>query len=220
MTSLAVSPLTMRQATMHQLRSFGLTVPSHFQLLFPQGQSPQLRSTFEIESRLAIINVIQARVFNMPEDLAMRWLLDAHILDHLVPSEWGFIAGGRGDRMRFSEQCESLYALAWVLGLVDHLDPRRPCEENFPALLPDLRLPESFADWRGRQLNAPRTAAEATEMLDLYFCLDWLCDQAYQSGYQPPGGLDDSLIWHRRWVLEWVVTFAGETPAAWDQVQF
>ncbi|MFC4335284.1 DUF4272 domain-containing protein [Salininema proteolyticum] len=219
MTSLAVSPHTMRQTTVSLLRNYGLTVPNQFQLLFPQGTVPRVRNSHEIESRLAILNVIQARVFNMPEDLAMRWLLDAHILDHLVPAEWGFIACGRGDRMRYAEQCESLYALAWVLGLVEHLDPRRPCEENFPALLPDLRTPEPFADWRSRQLHATRGPADIAEMLDLYFCLDWLCEQAYQTGVNPPAGLDDSLVWHRRWVLEWVVTFDGEEAPMWDQVK-
>ncbi|GAB3997506.1 hypothetical protein GCM10029992_20570 [Glycomyces albus] len=131
----------------------------------------------------------------------------------------GFIACGRGERTRYADQLESLYAVAWLLGLADHLDPGAECSEDLPELLPDLRAPESFGDWRDRRLTPTRDAAVVAEMFDLYYCLDWICDQARRSGRSLPNGVDDSLVWHRRWALEWAVVFADERPAHWDEVR-
>ncbi|WP_460495810.1 DUF4272 domain-containing protein [Glycomyces tarimensis] len=205
---------------MDGLSALGIPAPpDQFPLPFPDGRLPGLRPRFHMEARAAILNIVQARVFDMPEELAMRWLLDGHVLDHLTPDEWGFIACGRGERARYADQLESLYAIAWLLGLVDHLDPAVACAEDLPELLPDLRRPESFSSWRDRNLTTTRDAGVVAEMLDLYYCLDWFCDQARRGGKPLPRGVDDSLVWHRRWALEWAVVFAEERPVNWDEVR-
>ncbi|WP_051393729.1 DUF4272 domain-containing protein [Glycomyces arizonensis] len=193
--------------------------PERLPTPFSDNRLPKLRYRVDMEARAAILNVVQARVFNMPEDLAMRWLLDAHVLDHLTPDEWGFIACGRGERARYADQLESLYAVSWLIGLVDHLDPALACAEDLPEMLPDLRRPESFSEWRDRHLTPTRDAAVVAEMLDFYYCLDWVCDQARRSGSPLPRGIDDSLVWHRRWALEWAVHAEGHRPLRWDEVR-
>lgn len=220
MPPLIADPRHIRHRTFAGLDRLGLgNLPERFPLPFAPSDRPQVRSRPDIEARAAILNVVQARVFDMPEDVAMRWLLDAHVLDELTPAEWGFIASGRGDRMLYADQLESLYALAWILGLAPTLDPAMPCSGDLPDLLPDLRGPESLADWRGRSLSAQRDLSEVAEMLDLYYCLDWMCEQAHRSGMASPMGLDGNLIWHRRWSLEWSLFFAHERAPRWDQIQ-
>ncbi|QSB05838.1 DUF4272 domain-containing protein [Natronoglycomyces albus] len=220
MAPLITDPRHIRHRTFAGLDRLGLGgLPDRFPLAFSPNDRPRLRSRSDIEARAAILNVVQARVFDMPEDMAMRWLLDAHVLDELTPGEWGFIACGRGDRILYADQLESLFALAWILGLAHHLDPTTPCSEDLPDLLPDLRAPESLADWRGRRLPAQRDPGEIAEMLDLYYCLDWMCEQAHQSGMAPPHGLDANLIWHRRWALEWALVFSPTNAPRWDQIQ-
>ncbi|HEU5129562.1 MAG TPA: DUF4272 domain-containing protein [Glycomyces sp.] len=220
MPSLISDPRSLRARTVDGLGALGIPAPpDRFPTPFPDNRVPRLRARGDMEARAAILNIVQARVFNMPEELAMRWLLDAHVLDHLAPDEWGFIACGRGDRARYADQLESLYAVAWLIGLVDHLDPTAACAEDLPELLPDLRRPESFSEWRDRHLTPLRDAGVVAEMLDLYYCLDWVCDQARRSGSPLPRGIDDSLVWHRRWALEWAVCPEDRRPVRWDEVR-
>lgn len=223
MTPLLFDPRQIRRRTCDGLAHLGLAVrPDLLPRIFGPNDNVAVRPPSDLEARAAILNVVQARVFEMPPELAMRWLLDAHVLDDLTSAEWQFIATGNGDARRFSDQLESLYALAWMLGLTSHLDPSRYCSEQLPTLMPDLRAGEPFADWRGRALPAPREAVEVAEMLDLYCCLDWMCEEARRHGERPPARLDHSMIWHRRWSLEWSLVPAGSNRAdtcPWDRVQ-
>ena len=223
MTSLLFDPRHIRTRTCEDLAQLGVSVrPDYLPLIFSPGEDISLRPLKDIEARAAILNVVQARVFDMPPQLAMRWLLDAHVLEDLTPDEWQFIASGRGAPQRFSEQLECLYALAWMLGLAPHLDPSEYCSDGLPSLMPDLRTSEPFGAWRARTLPSGRDAVEIAEMLDLYSCLDWLYSDARNRNTPPPGPLDESLLWHRRWALEWVVVLAGRnrrgSQPSWDAV--
>lgn len=223
MTSLLFDPRHIRTRTCDGLAQLGVMVRSDYlPLIFAPDEAVALRSLRDIEARAAILNIVQARVFDMPPQMAMRWLLDARVLEELTPDEWQFIATGNGDSHRYSEQLESLYALAWLMGLVPHLDPSEYCTDVLPTLMPDLRTSESFGRWKARTLPSCRDAVEVAEMLDLYSCLDWLYSDAQRRGAPMPGPLDPSLIWHRRWALEWVIMLSGRNrggPTQWDRVQ-
>lgn len=224
MTSLLFNPQQIRSRTCDGLAQLGTPVrPEFLPLVFAPGEDVAVRPVRDIEARAAILNIVQARVFDMPTQMAMRWMLDARVLEELTPDEWQFIATGRGNPQRYSEQLEALYALAWLLGLVPHLDPGEYCSDGLPQLMPDLRSGESFSAWRSRTLPAGRDTVMIAEMLDLYCCLDYLYGESRRQGVPPPGPLDESLIWHRRWALEWAVVLRGHGRPrilpAWDQVQ-
>lgn len=223
MTSLLFDPRQIRSRTCEGLAQLGVPVRTDYlPLIFSPGEDVALRPLSHIESRAAILNIVQARVFDMPADMAMRWLLDAHVLEELTPDEWQFIATGRGEAQAYSEQLESLFAIAWVMGLAPHLDPSEYCSEELPNLMPNLRTREPFNAWKARTLPASRDAVAVAEMLDLYCCLDWLYTDALRRGVSPPGQLDASLIWHRRWSLEWATVLNGynrQAPVSWDRVQ-
>ena len=223
MTSLLFDPRHIRTRTCEDLARLGINLRTDYlPLIFSPGEDIALRPHTDIEARAAILNIVQARVFDMPAYMAMRWLLDARVLEDLVADEWQFIATGKGDRQAYSEQLESLYSLAWLLGLVPQLDPSQYCSDSLPSLMPDLRTSEPFTVWKARALTAPRDAVEVAEMLDLYCCLDWMYAEATRRGVPMPGSLDPSLIWHRRWSLEWALKtngHNGSTAQAWDRVQ-
>lgn len=207
---------------MDELRRLGLPVPPEsFPLLWERGDEVELRAVAEIESRSAILNVVLARCFGMPPDLAMGWLLDARLVDAVTPPEWHFVVSGKGDHRSFALHLEALFALAWLLGLVRDLDPLEPPDERLVGLFPDLPAGQPYAVWRSRTLSAQREPRAAAAMLDRYYCLDWAFLTAERHRQRLPGQLDSNAMGQRRWALEWAVVFHGphhDPPSGWEAV--
>lgn len=205
-----------------ELRRLGLPQPPpQFPLVWEPGDDVELRPTAEIEARTAILHLVLARCFGMPPQAAMSWLLGSHLIDLVTPPEWQFVMGGRGDHRSFVLHHEAVFALAWLLGLTKYLDPEAPADDRLMELLPNLPAGETFAQWRSRTLAAPRSAADAAALLDLYYCLDWAFLEAERVGAPLPGVIDANAIGQRRWALEWAVIFRGpyhDPPAGWEEV--
>lgn len=221
MTVPVPDPREIRDASLEELSRLGLPLPPpQYPLVWEPGDTVELRPTGEIEARIAILHVVLARCFGMPADAAVSWLLASHLVDFVTPPEWQFIIGGRGDQRSFVLHHDAIFALGWVLGLTRHLDPLEPVDNQLMALLPNLPADESFTDWRSRILAAPRDAAEAAALLDLYYCLDWAYLENERRGAPPPV-IDANAIGQRRWGLEWAVVFRGpyhQKPAGWEEV--
>jgi Domain of unknown function (DUF4272) len=165
--------------------------------------------------------VVLSRCFGMPPDLAMEWLLNAHLIDKLTRPEWQFVVANEGDQMIFALHLEAVFALSWVLGIAMDLDPLRPSPPALIERLPDLPKAETYTSWRARTLTAPREPREVAVLLDLYYCLDWAYLEAERHHQQLPGDLDSNAIGQRRWALEWVVVFTGpyhDEPPGWEEV--
>jgi hypothetical protein len=221
-TVLAPDPAATRAASLGELRRLGLPLPpATFPLVWERGDEVDLRPTVNIESRAAILNVVLARCFGMPRELAMSWLLGCHLVESVTPPEWHFMVAGRGDHRSFALHLEALFALAWLLGLVKELDPVEPPDDRLIDLFPDLPAGESFGQWRARTLTAVREPREAAGMLDLYYCLDWSYLALERRRHRLPGRIDSNAIGQRRWALEWAVVFRGpfhDPPGGWEEV--
>jgi hypothetical protein len=218
----APDPRAVRAASLSELRRLRLPLPPpHYPLAWEPGDMVALRPSAELEARTAVLNVVLARCYGMPQQAAMSWLLGAHLLDSVTRPEWQFVTAGRGDRRAFVLHLEAIFGLVWLLGLVKRLDPAEPPEDRMVDLLPHLPAAESMAQWRSRSLIAPRDAAEAAAMLDLYYCLDWSYLEAERHRVPLPGLIDSNAIGQRRWALEWAVNLYGryhEPPCGWEQV--
>ncbi len=218
----APDPHGIRQASLDELNRIGLPIPpANFPLVWDLGDRVELRPLADIEARIAVLDVVLGRCFGMPPELAMEWLLDAHLIDRLTPPEWQFVALGEGDQMVFALHLEAVFALAWVLGIALDLDPLRPSPQGLIERLPDLPRGEPYEAWRSRTLTAPREPREVAALLDLYYCLDWAYLEAERASIQLPGVLDSNAIGQRRWALEWAVVFIGphhETPPGWEEI--
>jgi hypothetical protein len=195
--------------------------PATHPLIWEPGDRVSVRPSADIEARMAILNVVLARAFGMPSDLAAAWLRDAHLMERLTGAEWDFVVSGLGDRDVFALHFDALFALAWVIGIAMDLDPMRPSAEGLVGRLPLLPENESFADWRRRTLTAPREPVTAAAALDLYYCLDWAYLESERLGLPLPGPLDSNAVGQRRWALEWAVVrhgpFHGPAPE-WDEI--
>jgi hypothetical protein len=215
-------PDAVRAANLDELYRLGLPVPpANFPFVWEPGDQVALRPRPELEARAAVLNVVLARCFGMPSQRAIRWLLDAHLLDQLTPPEWRFVASGEGDSHAFALHLEALAALAWLLSIIKRLDPAAPGGENLIAVLPDLRGDEPYKAWQSRILTAPRDPREGAVLLDLYYCLDWAYLEAERQRAPLPGLIDSNAIGQRRWALEWAVVLHGpvhDAPPNWEEV--
>lgn len=222
MTVPAPDPRAVRAASQEELRRLRLPPPPpQFPLVWDQGDRVALRATPDLEARTAVLNVVLARCYGMPQEAAMSWLLGARLVEALTPPECQFVIGDKGDRRAFALHLEAIHGLTWLLGMADRLDPLEPAPERLVDQLPDLRKAESMQRWRSRTLVAPRDAAEAAAMLDLYYCLDWAFLEAERHRMRLPGVVDSHAIGQRRWALEWGVTLTGpyHDPARrWEEI--
>jgi len=218
----APDPHRVRAASVDQLRRLDLpSPPPNYPLIWEPGDTVELRPPSQVEGRTAILNVVLARCFGMPGEAAMAWLLDAHLLDDLTKPEWSFVATGEGDQASFALHLEALYALAWLLGLVPHLDPTEPAPDGLVAQLPHLPSMETFSGWSTRTIPTMRSAVEAAIVLDLFYCLDWSYLEAERRRIRLPGLIDSNAIGQRRWALEWAVILRGPyqaPPSDWEEV--
>ena len=184
----APDPEAVRANTLAELYRLRLPLPpSTFPLVWEVGDTVELRPREELESRAAILNVVLARSFGMPQQMAMGWLLEAHLLEKLTPPEWRFVASGEGDVHSFALHLEALGALGWLLSVLKNLDPSAPAAGNLMANFPDLRSGETYPSWRSRALASPRDPRDAAALLDLYYCLDWSYLEAERHQASFPG---------------------------------
>jgi hypothetical protein len=218
----APDPREVRTATVAELLRLRLpTPPEQYPLVWEPGDEVELRATGELEARAAVLNVVLARCFGMPQDAAMSWLLAARLVEDVTAPEWKFVASDQGDRRSFILHLDAVYALAWLLGLSQHLDPAAPPDDGLADLLPNLPAGEAYDHWRSRMLAAKRDPVQAAVVLDLYYCLDWAYLEAERQGLPLPGVIDANAIGQRRWALEWGVVFHGpfhDPPPGWEQV--
>jgi hypothetical protein len=218
----APDPRAVRAANVEEMRRLRLPLPpAQFPLVWEPGDEVELRPTADIEARTAVLHLVLARCFGMPAQAGMSWLLSSHLVAAVTPPEWQFVAGSRGDHRSFVLHHDAVFALSWVLGLTKHLDPEAPTDERLMEVLPNLPAGETFSQWRSRTLAAPRDAAEAAALLDLYYCLDWGYLEVERRGEARPGFLDANAIGQRRWALEWAIIFHGpyhDPPAGWEEI--
>lgn len=218
----APDPHEVRAASLAELRRLRLPLPPpRFPLVWDPGDAVALRPTAELEARVAVLNVVLACCYGMPQQAAMEWLLDAHLIDCVTRPEWQFVVTGRGNRHALAMHLEAIFGLTWLLGVTNHLDPTLPAQDGLVDLLPQLPRAESMTRWRSRTLVAPQDPVRAAAMLDLYYCLDWAYLEAERHRLPLPGVIDSHSIGQRRWALEWAVIFYGpyqDPPRGWEEI--
>ncbi|QOC93724.1 DUF4272 domain-containing protein [Micromonospora craniellae] len=218
----APDPREVREASLEELSRLRLPLPPpQFPLVWEPGDEIELRPTPEVEARIAVLHLIQARCFGMPPQAAMSWLLASHLLEMVTPPEFQFVTGAKGDHRSFVLHHDALFALTWVLGLTKQLDPTLPVDERLVARLPNIVEGETFRRWQARILTAPQHPADAAALLDLHYCLDWAYLEVSRAGRLLPGLVDANAIGQRRWALEWAVMLRGpyhDEPPGWEEV--
>jgi hypothetical protein len=140
-----------------------------------------------------------------------QWLISEGLMMQLTRPELDVIEG-RGPRLRkYMMQIEGMWALAWALGLISHLDHGKECSDSFVAMLPDIKAAESATAFRARV--SLRSTEELVQELDLEYCLHWIVREAALQGRRPPAHMRADDLIERRRALEWLMS-----ECEWDEV--
>jgi hypothetical protein len=198
-----------RTQSLSILEKRGLSVPVHFPLL---DEIEHTRSKDDILARLLCLHAALVCAFGFSKKKAIFWLRIEKLTQKLTANERNFIFEGVGAATSFQTQIEGMWALAWVLGLVEQLDFWSYCGEGFASLMPDVDVNESSA--RIAAASNLRSVDEIVAALDLAYCLHWNVRQAQLQG-KPSPVLESYVTIERRRALEWVLS-----DDEWDAVFF
>jgi hypothetical protein len=217
-----LDPTNVRTETLARISAAGFPIPPEKHLLLWAGsETYELRPLDQLLSRAAALNVVIARAFGTPPEVATGWLHDNGLDASLTTPERAWVGKGEGEARAFLGRIEALWALTWATGIASHLDPNRFCDDSLSPSLPNLPAGEAFHDWKARVAPERRPDDEVVKELDLYFCLDWAVMDAVQRHEPTPGAVPPYVVQQRRWALEWSVLFKGagrpEAPD-WEEI--
>jgi hypothetical protein len=197
-----------RKQTLKTASRLGYSVNDALPLL---DEVHNTRTADEAVKRLLCLHATAACAYGFDHSKARAWLERENALGDLTASELHFIEGGEGDPNQFKIQVEGMWALAWALGIVPHLDFSKGCDSKFVMMLPNLKIGEKSDTLRSKIKT--RAADEIIEACDLAYCLHGAARQAKLTGGKMPGKVQPYVIEERRRALEWLLS-----NDRWDEV--
>lgn len=202
--------IAIREQSVRRLRRWKLSDPGSLPL---HGESDfeWVRETAAVADRCHAIAAALALVHRAPV-ATVRAAIDEHGLERSLGTRerelLRVLEGGAetdaGELQQvlvdISWREEALYALLWVLGLVEDLPPDRMCPKNpvYERLAPGLHPGNARGDLRMRPLS------EIAAMLDLYYCLHWHARKAQYHGDIWDDEIAPGVVLERRRALEWL----------------
>lgn len=202
--------IAIREQSVRRLRRWKLSDPGSLPL---HGESDfeWVRETAAVADRCHAIAAALALVHRAPV-ATVRAAIDEHGLERSLGARerelLRVLEGGAetdaGELQQvlvdISWREEALYALLWVLGLVEDLPPDRMCPKNpvYERLAPGLHPGNARGDLRMRPLS------EIAAMLDLYYCLHWHARKAQYHGDIWDDEIAPGVVLERRRALEWL----------------
>jgi len=168
-----------------------------------------IRSTHQIADRALSLAAVVAVAFGLPRHRASDWLTSENLTESLSPHERAFVTDGEGVATQFQRHADSLFAFAWVLGIVDSFDFVMPAPKDLVRHFPDLRNGESSRVFRSRIV--PRSTNELVPIADAGYCIAWACREEKLQGRATVANL--STVDERRRSIEWALS-----KVKWEEV--
>jgi len=181
------------------LSKVGISVPERLPLI----DDFSIRPKGDILDRIICLNAVAAAAYGFDKIRAYSWLSQEKMLEKLTESERSFLISDVGNVDIFKTQVEGMWALAWIVNIVQSLDFWSQCDPHFVAMLPDLKTAESSSKFRAR--THLRNKTEIGFEVDLAYCLHWFLRDAEINGNKLPKGVINYLVMERRRALEWAI---------------
>jgi Domain of unknown function (DUF4272) len=182
----------------------------------PVLDDPKIQSLDVIKGRISIMNAVINIAFEAPTHIIKNWIIEQKLTKHLAESEQ-LIIDKPNDHLNNFElnsmmwYLESLWALMWVVEMIETLNPSDKIRDDMASQLPNLENEEG--NEKIMAVNILRSEIEIYTMLDYYYRLHWYCVDSRINGVKIK--LTEGVIYERRKSLEWVFNRAY----SWDNVQ-
>jgi Domain of unknown function (DUF4272) len=182
----------------------------------PVLDDPKIRSLDEIKRRISIMNAVINIAFEAPTHIIKNWIIEQKLTKHLAESEQ-LIIDKPNDHLNNFElnsmmwYLESLWALMWVVEMIESLEAKDKVGDDMASQLPNLEQEEG--NEKIAIVDKLRSEVEIYRMLDYYYRLHWYCVDNRINGVKIK--LTEGVIYERRKALEWVFNRGYN----WDNVQ-
>lgn len=202
---------SLREQTRRKIQPFGGHVPGHLPLL--SDEDVDLRPTDVVLDRCIALHGVIASAYDCPEPRVTAYWQREGVDEQVTDRERDFIREhSPAEAAPVAEQVEGLWALCWIVGIGEYLDPDRYCSDELAYRMPSVQPEGSSAGFRNAVQQRP--VSDVVQMLDTYYCLHWYIRQASLGGRTPlRGRVDSSLVIERRRALEWALS-----DQDWDDV--
>jgi len=197
-----------REESLEYLRKLNLPYNQNLPLLAGVHKLRDLEARCK---RVFCMHAAAAVAYGFPKANVIQWIESESLGDSLADSEARFIYERRGDMSWFQAQIEAMWVIVWSLGVVEELDFKSGCDQNFVSLLPNLKEAETTK--RFRDAVNSRSVVEVLKAADLAYCLHWSAVHASLQGKELNSPVQPYVITQRRKGLDWVI---GDEP--WDEV--
>lgn len=209
--------LARRERTTRLLRKRGIALPKSLPPVISEYEV-SLRPAKEVDARCfaLLACAVRAEGVSEGEGLSPNEILEKleRAKNAFSPLERAFFFEDAPPRQRvvdFLWRYESLWVLAWSIGLVEDLpDPNDICD--VPKIAAAVLAQDTHRAERPSKLRSKATILDA---LDLHYRLHWAVRDARLAGREPPAGLEAGVVFERRYALEWLTR---AKDAAWDGV--
>ena len=198
---LSMETTRFRAQSVERAAKAGIMIPPTLPLL---ETSLRVRSQGEAVGRLFCLHAVVAASYGFDKVRALDWLRQECLDTMLIDAELSFLQSGNGNPQVFQPQVEGMWALAWALSLVEHLDFWKDCDDRFVTFMPNLKIGEKIGETQ-RKVRL-RHDDDLASACDLAYCLHWAVRQAALQGKQPPARLKAHVVVERRRALEWLLS--------------
>jgi len=170
-----------------------------------------IRSTSEILNRILVLHVVCAVNVGIDNKIGLRWINEENLKDSLIESELELLEGRKKPNAYENIQVEGLWALCWVISLVNEMEFDKKCSNDFVFMFPDIKNGENSTEFMKKAI--PRDHVEIYQMLDTAYVLHWGLNHIKLKKLPMPGKALPYVIIERRRALEWIIT-----DVQWDEV--
>ncbi|MDR0523514.1 MAG: DUF4272 domain-containing protein [Candidatus Methanoplasma sp.] len=178
----------------------------------PLIDSPKARRAEEIACRMTVMSILVYAAHRViSPEAAIAWLDANGLYGGLSESEAAALeSGSEDDLLPMTWYTECLWALFWLTGNIDDLDPDGGVDDDMMGAFP---YPVEDEDCSNICCACvPRPAAELYRMLDLYYNVHWFWVDERVRGR---GDMErEGVAFERRRALEW----AADRGLDWDGV--
>jgi hypothetical protein len=182
----------------------------------PILDTPKLRTVEEIKGRMSVMNAMINIAFEAPTYIIDEWIKAQKLTVFLSDSEQQILAK---ENEELTEEeinslmwyLEALWALMWLVQMVDKLEAEKHVGDNMASLLPNLE--DGDTNEKLDNIKEIRPELEIYTMLDYYYRLHWYCVDERLNGREPK--LNEGQVYERRKALEWAFNRSND----WDDVE-